>query len=75
MYRFQTSGTRLNSSLYRHTEWNDPLTHVRSTQVFLLPLTPLGLRLPMSQPHPRKTLTTFGVTAAAIGIRMKMKLL
>lgn len=51
-----------------------PVTHVRNTQVFLLG-TPFGLRLPMSQPHPRKILTTFGVTAAAIGIRMKMKLL
>lgn len=31
-----------------------------------------GLRLPMSQPHPLKVLTTFGVTAAVSGTRIKM---
>lgn len=35
----------------------------------------LGLRLPICQPHDRKTLTTFGVTAAVSGTRIKMKLL
>jgi hypothetical protein len=31
------------------------------------------VRFPISQPQPRRILTTFGVTAAAIGTRMKMK--
>lgn len=35
----------------------------------------LGLRFPISHPQPRSTLTTFGVTAAATGIRIKIKLL
>lgn len=35
----------------------------------------LGFRLPMSQPQRRRVFTTFGVTAAVKGTRMKMKLL
>jgi hypothetical protein len=31
------------------------------------------VRLPISQPQPRRILTTFGVTAAAMGTRMNMK--
>jgi len=31
------------------------------------------VRFPISQPQPRRIFTTFGVTAAAIGTRMKMK--
>lgn len=34
-----------------------------------------GFRFPTSQPHPRRVLTTFGVTAAVKGTRTKMKLL
>lgn len=33
----------------------------------------LVVRLPMSQPQPRRTLTIFGVTAAVRGTRTKMK--
>lgn len=32
-----------------------------------------GFLLPMSQPRPLKNFTTFGVTAAVSGTRMKMK--
>lgn len=31
------------------------------------------VRFPISQPHPRNVLTTFGNTAAVRGTRMKMK--
>lgn len=31
------------------------------------------VRFPISQPQPRRTLTTFGVSAAVSGTRMKMK--
>jgi hypothetical protein len=34
-----------------------------------------GVRFPISQPQPRSTFTTLGVTAAVKGTRMKMKLL
>jgi len=35
----------------------------------------LGFLFPISQPHPLSVLTTFGVTAAVNGTRMKMKVL
>lgn len=35
----------------------------------------LGFRFPMFHPQPRNVLTTFGVTAAVKGTRMKIKLL
>lgn len=48
---------------------------IRPFQSFFIAVGPFGLRLPISQPHPRSTFTTFGVVAAVRGTRINIKLL
>lgn len=52
--------------------WVRPLRYLQMLFESLLQVD-LGFLFPISQPHPLSVLTTFGVTAAVNGTRMKMK--